>query len=1090
MTGGTLNCGTITIGSGSASGGSTFNFSGGTINCTSYLNVGRNFYANGDAGILNIDGGSITTPWLRMYDSAVGIVNLKAGTLNVTSTMDPGSEDMINITQGKLVWTGDHRTAVNGFISAGIIKGYGNNGTVIVTYTGGKTEITASGYYNTACISWGDVIVTYGADTDSAFDSAQGIKNMIQRLKGRGYTGIALRTDIAEIDDPNLNTWNNGILPSTGMIANVTKEVTQNLDVLKFANEAAQVNGFEFWAWVPTVYSRGAPADFDNCTFAWSHQDTAVCENNDLLTVDRGRTKRQYGISEFTYNDARSSKVDEFEYYARKYGVRNFVASMRSEAAQNQSPPQWADEFGFSQSVVDAMSSLYGINILTDYRFAGSAPSFQYTNDQYVNYWRSLRGSYLTQFFTDLRARMNDFDPGIRIGTELPGGDYVGPPIGNIKADWRSWINNGLIQELVLGITLCGTGTSNEDPDAGSKGYLTCLEANQGQLGVSTFRNYINSSNYPNTRLNYGGGTWPFFSAPPSGTNGWRTNNAIFQDGYCLAWYQRWQQWNADVNEFGYIKFIDQNFDSLPTATKGYADSGAVGDYRYKLYTDANHTTLLRACPGLWSEIGDGTDNKATVQTAVKYGATGKALKLTRSNGGTTPVYARHLGMIDSSNWVMGIDNKIANGTCTLSCQINRDTADTYLTISPDYQETNVSLYVGANGGLVYYRQNGSWVSSGLSSTLDTWEKYTIIIDLENRTYSAYKNDTSVICTNISYTPLNGNTFCMSLFAPMGVSGTVLYLDDVSLRWTPKTVIAPKGQNTFLADSFESHPIRGLLNGRSPDIGSSWSLAVGGDTNSFYIENQVSFGNGYKCMAAKRITPSKITSSNTLQLDPNYNVMVDFDLYITSTSSVTASVAKSVSSNHAAAVYVINDGRVCYWNGTGWSATGYTHGNNTWLHCQLVLDCSNRKYSIVLQPLGELPRVYGPYNWDPGTTAADSIMFIINPQAGTSFFDNVVVSYAAKAKNPSPANGATGVSVTPTLTWTAGTGTTSHNVYLGTSQARVASATRFSDEYKGNCVSPSFSAGTLLNGATYYWRVDEIGSNGIAKGNVWSFTVL
>src|SRR5205823_6256659 len=36
------------------------------------------------------------------------------------------------------------------------------------------------------------------------------------------------------------------------------------------------------------------------------------------------------------------------------------------------------------------------------------------------------------------------------------------------------------------------------------------------------------------------------------------------------------------------------------------------------------------------------------------------------------------------------------------------------------------------------------------------------------------------------------------------------------------------------------------------------------------------------------------------------------------------------------------------------------------------------------------------------------------------------------ATNPSPASGSAGVSITPTLSWTAGAGATSHDVYFGT----------------------------------------------------------
>jgi hypothetical protein len=98
--------------------------------------------------------------------------------------------------------------------------------------------------------------------------------------------------------------------------------------------------------------------------------------------------------------------------------------------------------------------------------------------------------------------------------------------------------------------------------------------------------------------------------------------------------------------------------------------------------------------------------------------------------------------------------------------------------------------------------------------------------------------------------------------------------------------------------------------------------------------------------------------------------------------------------------------------------------------------------------------------------------------------------YPLQASAPSPANAATDVSKTPTLTWTAGARATSHDVYFGTSQANVTSATHASAEFKGNQASASYSPGTLSGGTTYYWRIDEINASGTTTGNVWSFATV
>ena len=83
----------------------------------------------------------------------------------------------------------------------------------------------------------------------------------------------------------------------------------------------------------------------------------------------------------------------------------------------------------------------------------------------------------------------------------------------------------------------------------------------------------------------------------------------------------------------------------------------------------------------------------------------------------------------------------------------------------------------------------------------------------------------------------------------------------------------------------------------------------------------------------------------------------------------------------------------------------------------------------------------------------------------------------------SPANGAAGLSLKPTLTWNPVAGSSGYDVYLGTSNPPVAGAAT---------LASSFTPGTaLIPGTTYYWRVasrDPNYRNAEASSTVWSFT--
>ena len=84
-----------------------------------------------------------------------------------------------------------------------------------------------------------------------------------------------------------------------------------------------------------------------------------------------------------------------------------------------------------------------------------------------------------------------------------------------------------------------------------------------------------------------------------------------------------------------------------------------------------------------------------------------------------------------------------------------------------------------------------------------------------------------------------------------------------------------------------------------------------------------------------------------------------------------------------------------------------------------------------------------------------------------------------QATNPSPATGATNVAINADLSWTAGTGATSHDVYFGTTSPGT---------FRGNQTGTTFDTGTMANNTTYYWRIDAKNAQGTTTGVVWSFT--
>jgi len=130
----------------------------------------------------------------------------------------------------------------------------------------------------------------------------------------------------------------------------------------------------------------------------------------------------------------------------------------------------------------------------------------------------------------------------------------------------------------------------------------------------------------------------------------------------------------------------------------------------------------------------------------------------------------------------------------------------------------------------------------------------------------------------------------------------------------------------------------------------------------------------------------------------------------------------------------------------------------------------------------------GGTGYEPGTLANSTTYYWrideVNDDGTTtgsvwSFSTEAAAALPGQASSPVPSDGVSGVSSSVNLNWASGSDTESHNVYFGTSA---------SPAFQAGQAGATYDPGSLVDSTTYFWRIDEVNSEGTTVGALWSFT--
>ena len=121
-----------------------------------------------------------------------------------------------------------------------------------------------------------------------------------------------------------------------------------------------------------------------------------------------------------------------------------------------------------------------------------------------------------------------------------------------------------------------------------------------------------------------------------------------------------------------------------------------------------------------------------------------------------------------------------------------------------------------------------------------------------------------------------------------------------------------------------------------------------------------------------------------------------------------------------------------------------------------------------------------------------------DPEAGPGiyYFDNARLINVRRASDPIPAYQEADVRIEPTLKWTPGRYSVTHNVYfsddiIGINDVNITNIADYPNIIHEIVDIPAYTPGRLKFKTQYYWRVDEVNDahpDKLWKGDIWNFT--
>jgi len=205
------------------------------------------------------------------------------------------------------------------------------------------------------------------------------------------------------------------------------------------AVKAAKRNNMEIFFYTG-LFEHGVQPD-TGIICPYIFEDKIRIEHPEWCSLDRWGERRCPGPLSYAYPQVRKLLVDRYA----KHVIENGYDGINFYTYVENLGLRYLDEFGFEQPVVDEFNKRYpDVNLCKD----------TLTTEQ-KKYWYDCRGKFVTQFLRELHAALAPKGKKISMILDSKEPDYVQPwwghdipGTGMIRMDWKTWVNEGIVDEL------------------------------------------------------------------------------------------------------------------------------------------------------------------------------------------------------------------------------------------------------------------------------------------------------------------------------------------------------------------------------------------------------------------------------------------------------------------------------------------------------------------------------------------------------------------------------------------------------------------------------------------------------------------